>query len=93
MAKYVEVRPREVLTFGSAIEFLIQENSEDYLDLLNTFLLLTTKVTMPNGDSIPLEAGVAPVNYYLNRLITQVDVSLKDILITQMCVEFIWKLC
>lgn len=43
---------------------------------------LRAKITLPNGENLPLAADLAPVNYYLNNLISQVDISLNDTLIT-----------
>lgn len=71
-----------LLASGVPIEFVVQENSKDYLDMLNSFLDLTAKIILPNGESILLSTEVAPVNYYLNRLILHVDVLLNDTLIT-----------
>lgn len=66
--QYIEARPIAALTQGAPIEFVIHGNSEDYLDLFNTFLHLRVNVTLPSGNSILPEAEVAPVNYYLNNL-------------------------
>lgn len=71
-----------LLASGVPIEFVVQENSKDYLDMLNSFLDLTGKIILPNGESILLSTEVAPVNYYLNRLILHVDVLLNDTFIT-----------
>lgn len=71
-----------LLASGVPIEFVVQENSKDYLDMLNSFLDLTAKIILPNGESILLSTEVAPVNYYLNRLILHVDVLLNDTFIT-----------
>ena len=50
--------------------------------MFNTFLHVRTKVTLPTGDKLPPNTDVAPVNYYLHSLFSQVDVSLNDTLIT-----------
>lgn len=71
-----------LLASGVPIEFVVQENSKDYLDMLNSFLDLTGKIILPNDESILLSTEVAPVNYYLNRLILHVDVLLNDTFIT-----------
>jgi hypothetical protein len=80
--QFVEIHPLASLAPGAPIEFSISENGEEYLDLFNIFLHVRAKITSPNGDKVPLNTDVAPVNYYLHSLFSQVDVSLNDTLIT-----------
>lgn len=80
--QFLEIHPLASLAPGAPIEFAISGASEEYLDLFNTFLHVRAKVTLPNGDALPPTAEVAPVNYYLHSLFSQVDVSLNDTLIT-----------
>ena len=60
--QFVEVRPLASLAQNAPIEFAISGNSEDYLDLFNTFLHVRVKITLPNGGNIPEDADVVPVN-------------------------------
>jgi hypothetical protein len=46
-------------------KFSISGNGEEDLDLYNTFLLLRAKITLLNGDNLPPNTFVAPVNYYM----------------------------
>jgi hypothetical protein len=80
--QFVEIHPLASLAPGAPIEFSLSGSGEEYLDLFNTYLHVRAKVTLPNGDNIPLDAEVAPVNYYMHSLFSQVDVSLNDTLIT-----------
>lgn len=80
--QFVEMHPLASLSSGAPIEFSISGSSEEYLDLFNTFLHIRAKVTLSNGDGLPMGAEVAPGNYYLHTLFSQVDVSLNDTLIT-----------
>ena len=80
--QFVEIRPLASLAQGAPIEFTISGNSEDYLDLFNTFLHVRAKVTLANGESLLEDSDVAPVNYFLHSLFSQVDISLNDTLIT-----------
>lgn len=81
-SQYVEVSPIAALTQAASTGFVVQGNNKDYIDLFNTFLYLRAKFTLTNGDSIALEAEVALINVYLNRLVSQVDVLLNNTLIT-----------
>jgi hypothetical protein len=80
--QFVEIHPLASLAPNAPIEFAISGNSDEYLDLFNTFLHVRAKVTLPNGDKLPVGSEVAPVNYFLHSLFSQVDVSLNDTMIT-----------
>jgi hypothetical protein len=81
--QFVEIHPLASLAPGAPIEFAISGNTEEYLDLFNTFLHVKAKVTLGNGNNLPAgDVEVAPVNYYMHSLFSQVDVSLNDTLVT-----------
>lgn len=46
------------------------------------FLYVKVKLTLPTDENLPIDTEVAPVNYFLHCLISQVDVSLNNMLIT-----------
>ena len=48
----------------------------------NTYLHVRAKVTKPDGTNLDAGADVAPINYWLHSLFSQVDISLNDTLIT-----------
>ena len=80
---WVESHPLATLTDNSPIEFNIVGNSDDYLDLTNTFLHIQCKVTKPNGENLTDEdVAVAPENLFLHSLFSEVDVSLNGVLIS-----------
>ena len=80
--QFVEIHPLASLAGGAPIEFSISGNSEDYLDLFNTFIHIRVKVTLPDGTNLPDDANVGPVNYFLHGLFSQVDIALNDTLIS-----------
>lgn len=80
--QFVEIHPLASISQGTPIEFAISGNSEEYLDLFNTFLHVRAKVTLADGSNLPADVEVTPVNYFLHSLFSQVDVSLNDTLIT-----------
>ena len=52
------------------------------IDFANTMLHVKTKVTLANGNDLPADAAVGPVNLFLHSLFSQVDISLNGALIT-----------
>ncbi|PVD35060.1 hypothetical protein C0Q70_06341 [Pomacea canaliculata] len=79
---FVEYYPLSAISTGAPIEFCINGATEDYLDLSNTFLHVRAKVTEADGSDLADGKDVAPINYWLHSLFSQVDISLNDTLIT-----------
>ena len=81
---WVEYHPLATLAVGAPIEFAVSGATADYLDLSNTFLHVKAKVLKHNGDNPPddLDGNLAPVNYWLHSLFSQVDVLLNGTLVT-----------
>ena len=78
----VEYHPVAALIDSSPIEFNVPGSGEDYVDLANSFLHVTAKIT--NGDGTDLAPGTAvgPANLFLHSLFSQIDMYLSDKLIT-----------
>lgn len=79
---WVEYHPLATLAQSAPIEFSISGNTVDYLDFDHTYLNLKAKITKPDGTDIDDGANVAPVNYWMHTLFSQVDVFLNDTLVT-----------
>ena len=79
---FVEYQPLATVSPGSPIDFFISGATSDYLDLSNTYLHVRAKITLPDGTNIPGDANVAPTNYWLHTLFSQVDILLNGTLIT-----------
>ena len=79
---WVEYHPLATLAPGAPIEFAVSGATADYLDLSNTYLHVKAKVLRQDGTALPADAVVAPVNYWLHSLFSQVDVLLNDTLVT-----------
>lgn len=52
------------------------------MDLSNAYLHVPAKITKPDETDLDANTDVAPVNYWLHSLISQVDVNLNDALVT-----------
>lgn len=79
---YVEYHPIAPLVDSSPIEFNIPKSSEDYIDLANSFIQVSAKVTNADGSDLADDAVVGPVNLFLHSMFSQVDMSLNGKLVT-----------
>ncbi|KAK7087759.1 uncharacterized protein F54H12.2-like [Littorina saxatilis] len=79
---FVENHPLATLAPGAPIEFTISGATSEYLDLSNTYLHVRAKITKADGTNLDADSPVAPVNYWLHSLFSQVDISLNDTLVT-----------
>jgi len=66
----------------SPIEFEINGNGEDYIDLANTMLYVRAKITRMNNANIADDTPVGPVNLFLHSMFSQVDISLNETQVT-----------
>ncbi|XP_014214168.1 uncharacterized protein F54H12.2-like, partial [Copidosoma floridanum] len=75
----VYYKPVSSLTDQSPIEFVINSQNEDYLDLAYTMLRVNVKLIPYDKDT---DAFVAPVNNFLHSIFNQVDVYFNQKLVT-----------
>ena len=82
-SQHIEHRPLSSLSDGAPIEFAIMGSGDEYLDLSDTYMLVTVKINKTNG-SVLVEAdnAIGPVNNWIHSLFSQVDVTLNDRLVT-----------
>ncbi|XP_040895126.1 uncharacterized protein F54H12.2-like [Toxotes jaculatrix] len=80
---YTEISPLSAITDGGPIEFFIPGDGEKYLDLNDTLLHVRVKITNGDGTDLANDAPVGLVNYPLNTMFSQCDVTLGDRLISQ----------
>ena len=89
---WVECSPVSSISSESCLEFSIPGTSMDYINLKKSRLCIEFKVTKENGDPIIYEADalgvptansdqVAPINFPLNTIFRQVDVSLNQMVV------------
>ena len=79
---YVEYHPISSITGNGPIEFDVSSSGEDYLDLANSFLFVTAKVTRVDNTNTHADDPVGPVNNFLHSMFSQVDIQLNGTLIT-----------
>src|SRR5277367_4365931 len=70
--------PISSIAEASVIDFSISGNPDEYIDLADTVLSCTVKITKEDGSALTADesATVAPCNYFLHALFSQVDVTL-----------------
>ena len=79
---WIEYHPLSSVGDDSPIEFEINGNGEDYIDLANSMLYVRARIVLPNGNNIADDAAVGPVNLFLHSLFSQVDISLNRTQVT-----------
>lgn len=89
--QWVEIGPCNALTQDSPLEFNLPGNSLRYIDLSNTFINIKMQVLKGDGTDLTEEAQVAPVNLSLQSLWRQVDISLGQVPLSGVGVNYAWK--
>ena len=81
--RWVEYGPiTAVKDSDDTIEFKIAETDSEYIDLKNSFIRVKAKIVDADGEILGVTADVAPVNFWLHALFSQIDMTLKDTLVT-----------
>ena len=81
-SSYCEYHPLTSLDGNNTIDFEIGGSGEDYVDLNNTLLRIKAKITQTNGANLPDDDAVAPVNYFMHSLFSQIDIFVNGTQIT-----------
>jgi hypothetical protein len=78
---WCDIHPTSSIDKSNVIEFLISGSTTDYLDLNDTILCLTCKVTdsQNNVPEAALYANIQVVNYLMHALFLDVKVFLNDV--------------
>src|SRR5882757_6373729 len=84
-SQFIQYRPVSSLSESSTIEFDIPISPEEYLDLQNVYLWIKGKVVQQNGTDFPAaqDDRYSLINYALNTIFDQVDVTLAGTLVSQ----------
>lgn len=79
---WVEYNPISAIAHGLPIEFNVLGSGQDYVDLANTQLYVTVKITRGTDADIDNTDAVAPVNLTLHSLFSEVELKVNDTLIS-----------
>ena len=81
--RWVEYEPiTAVRDSDDIIEFKIAETDSEYIDLKNSFFRVKAKIVNAEREAFGATADVTPVNVWLHALFSQIDMTLKDTLVT-----------
>lgn len=75
---FLEAHPVASLSENTPIEFYISGNGEHYLDLSHTILQLRVKIVKKNGADLGDTNDVAPINYFLNTIFSELSLFLNE---------------
>ena len=81
-AQWVEHHPISSLTSSAPIEFEIKGQTEEYIDLNNSYLYLKVKVLRTDDSMVENDDRVAPVNNFMHALFNEVDLYLNNKLVS-----------
>ncbi len=89
--EWIEYRPANQITEGSALEFNVAAQSSAYIDLKKSQLRI--KLRIINQDDTPITEAekVGLVNLPLHSLFSQIDVALQQTPISQLGVNYPYK--
>ena len=79
---WIDHQPVSSVSDSRLITFL-SPDTEDYVDLSKTILVVGAKVTKADGANLDADEKVGVVNNFLHSLFEQVDVFLKEKQVTQ----------
>lgn len=79
---YVEIHPLNAISDQEVLDFLIPGSGSFYLDLNSTLLYLRVKITKADGTNLGNDDRCGIIQYPLNTIFSQVDVSLNEVLIS-----------
>ena len=80
--QWVEYRPLSQLAQSAPIEFLIPAAGAQYVDLRRSLLHIKFRIVKKSGDELELTDMVAPVNFIMHSLFSQIDVFLQQQLVS-----------
>lgn len=88
---YVTYLPVSTITENGPLEFHVSASTDEYIDLGRTYLFIKAKVTNKDGSSLDANEKVVPVNLFLHALFSQVDVHLRDTLVSPSVNTYAYK--
>lgn len=92
--KYIYYKPITFHRDQGSVKFFVPPNVTSYLDLSETYIKVTVKITKTDGSKLPEdgdESHVGPVNLFLHSLFDSVQCYLGDTLITNGQTNYSYK--
>ncbi|KAF0147397.1 MAG: hypothetical protein FD143_3072, partial [Ignavibacteria bacterium] len=83
--------PGQTIVQGAPIEFFVRGADGIYLDLNNSKLEIKVKITLENGNDLPNNAPVGPVNDILNTLFQSMEMELAGVLVTDPNTKYAYR--
>ena len=80
---FTEYRPVSILTSEGPVEFCINSETFNYIDLANSFLYVRASITTADGSALAADCEIAPECNFLHSLWSQCDMYLNGTLVTQ----------
>lgn len=77
-SSFVQIHPLSSISENAPIEFYISGNGEHYLDLAHSILHIQIKILKRNNSILADADNVAPINYILNTMFSELSVFLND---------------
>ena len=77
---FTEYRPVPVLTSVRSVEFCINSETFDYIDLANSFLSVRGSITTADRSALAADCEIAPECNFLHSLRSQCDMYLNGTL-------------
>src|SRR5277367_3809549 len=83
-SNFQQFNPISSISDSSVIDFTIAGNGEEYIALSDTVLMVTAKIVKEDGAALTAAESlkIAPTNYFLQALFSQVDVKIGDRLVS-----------
>ena len=81
-AFYEEIHPVSKLNDNSSLDFVDDNATELFVDLINSYLYLKLKIKKSDGEDLTSTDEVAVINYPLGSIFSQIDVFLNQTLIS-----------
>ena len=89
--RYEDIYPITKLEDNGPVEFVIDNASDKFLDLNNSFLKVKCKITKANGQNLAEADKVSVINYPVSSLFSQVDIFLGGKVISSSTNTYLYR--
>ena len=75
---YEDIFPISKLDDSGPVTFSLENSSDKFLDLANSYFKFKLRILKSDGSKLGEKDNVAPINYIVNTMFDQIDVSLNN---------------